>query len=177
VHGSNIINSGVYAFYTSICSDWTTVINAEENWWGTTDSATIEAMIYHSVDKPTAPVVDYIPCAEDSIEHDLITGVFATPAGNVPTNFALHQNYPNPFNSETIIRFTLERPADVRIDVYDVLGRPVKRIGEQHYAEPGTYAVAFDGTDRSGRTLPSGVYFYRLVADNVRDVRKMVLLK
>jgi hypothetical protein len=177
VHNSNIINSGQYAFHTSTCSDPWTVIDAENNWWGTTDSEAIEAMIFDYLDKVNAPRVDYSPCAPDSIDHSLTTGVFAAPTGIVPAEFALHQNYPNPFNSETIVRLTLERPADVHIEVYDVLGRAVKEVVSRRYAEPGTYAVAFDGTDNSGRALPSGVYFYRLIADNVREVRKMVLLK
>ena len=60
----NIINNGGYAFYASACNDPTTIIDAENNWWGTADSASIEAMVYHNVDNPSAPLVDFMPFAE-----------------------------------------------------------------------------------------------------------------
>jgi len=66
----NIINNGGYAFYVSACSDPTTIIVAENNWWGAADSASIEAMVYHQVDYPSAPLVDFMPFAESIFRCD-----------------------------------------------------------------------------------------------------------
>ena len=63
MHTSNILDNGAYAFFASACNDPTTVINAEDNWWGVTDSAGIEALVYHNPDYTSSPTVDFIPCA------------------------------------------------------------------------------------------------------------------
>ena len=73
----NIVDNGEYAFYVSACNDPTTVIDATNNWWGITDSASIEAMVYHHADNPTCPVVDYVPFADSSF------GCCAWTRGNV----------------------------------------------------------------------------------------------
>jgi len=63
VQGSNIINNSGYAFYASSCSDPGTVITAENNWWGYTDSTGIEAIVFHFVDYYSSPTVDFVPFA------------------------------------------------------------------------------------------------------------------
>jgi hypothetical protein len=64
VTGSNIINSGTYAWLASSCSDPSTVIQAENNWWGANDSAGIDQVVYHHADYSTSPTVDFVPWAE-----------------------------------------------------------------------------------------------------------------
>jgi Secretion system C-terminal sorting domain len=88
-----------------------------------------------------------------------------------PETFSLQQNYPNPFNSTTTICYTLPEDVFVRIELYDILGRKVRML-EDNFRAPGTYAVKLEGSD-----LPSGVYFYRLVAGPKAIVRKAVLIK
>lgn len=79
-------------------------------------------------------------------------------AYEVPAHFALEQNYPNPFNPKTTIAFVLPTPSDVRLSVFDVLGREVSvLVNEKRGA--GIHQAAFDGSDHS-----SGVYFYRIQA-------------
>jgi hypothetical protein len=96
----------------------------------------------------------------------------------LPERFRLYQNFPNPFNPETTIRFEIGSAAgsNVVLDVYNVLGQHVKRLARASYAA-GEYNVTWDGTDKLGSRVASGVYFYRLqVADEI-ETRKMVLLK
>jgi hypothetical protein len=90
--------------------------------------------------------------------------------------FALRQNSPNPFNPVTTLSFSLLGSADVRLSVYDAAGREVATLLDRNM-EAGAHSAVWDGRDREGRTLPSGVYFARLSIDkNVGEI-KMVLLK
>jgi Ca-activated chloride channel family protein len=98
---------------------------------------------------------------------------------NQPQKFALHQNYPNPFNPETKISYTL--PTDqtlytVTIKIYDSLGRLIKVLVKKQQ-NPGTYTVSWNGLDKNGNQLPSGVYLYSLQAGPYKQTRKMILLK
>jgi len=103
-------------------------------------------------------------------------GILEPADGNVPAEFVLSQNYPNPFNLGTTIRFTLPEPADVRISVYDILGRKVRQVASGYYSA-GTHAVQFDGKDTHDAPLSSGIYFYRVKAGDEIQSRRMVLLK
>jgi len=96
--------------------------------------------------------------------------------GDLPVDFALRQNYPNPFNPTTSIGFQVPAPSNVRLVVYNVLGRSVKTLLDKEFPR-GTYTVTWDGTDESGRPAASGVYLYRLESADVSLSRKMVLLK
>ncbi|MBD3222870.1 T9SS type A sorting domain-containing protein, partial [bacterium] len=83
---------------------------------------------------------------------------------------------PNPFNPRTDVRFTLARAGHVHLTVHDARGRLVAEL--QDAAMPaGNHAIAWDGTDRTGRRLGSGLYFARLVSDGEVDTSKLVLVK
>lgn len=86
------------------------------------------------------------------------------------------QNYPNPFNPTTTIAYTLPASSRVRLSVYDVLGREVRRLVDGFEVE-GAKTVAWDARDAVGRALPSGTYFYRMVAGDFTFTRQMVLLR
>ncbi len=90
--------------------------------------------------------------------------------------FVLHPNYPNPFNPTTTIRYALPAAAGVTIIVYDVMGRHVKTLLRQRQAA-GEHAVAWDGTDEAGHSMPSGVYVYTIRAGSSRQSRMMIRLK
>jgi hypothetical protein len=94
----------------------------------------------------------------------------------VPSGFSLEQNYPNPFNARTEIRFTLTKKSQVSLEIYDLLGRRVKTLVSGSY-DSGIYAANWDGTDFQGQQVSSGVYFYRLKANDQTLSHKMVLLK
>jgi len=101
------------------------------------------------------------------------------PGVQLPRGFALAQNSPNPFNPSTRISYsvpeTQEKPR-VRIAVYNLRGALVRVLVDEPQT-PGTYAVQWDGHDREGRDLPSGVYFYRLESAAMVITRKMVLIR
>ena len=99
----------------------------------------------------------------------------------LPTQTALLANYPNPFNPNTYIPYQLHAPAHVRLTIYDVRGALVREI-DVGYRTAGPYltstnAAHWDGRDRRGQHVASGVYLYRLQAGPVAHVRKMVLIK
>jgi hypothetical protein len=94
----------------------------------------------------------------------------------IPKEFALHQNYPNPFNPVAVIRFDLPVVADVRLLVYDILGRQVAALVSERMS-PGYHSVLWQGRDDLGRPVPTGIYIARLVTpDYIRSI-KMLLLK
>jgi len=94
----------------------------------------------------------------------------------LPEETALRSNRPNPFSGATEIGLALARPGQVRLAVYDVRGRLV-RVLEDRSLPAGFHDVTWDGTDSSGQPVPAGVYFSRLEAGDVRQTRKMVLLR
>lgn len=97
-------------------------------------------------------------------------------ADEVPEGFSLAQNYPNPFNPTTTISYALKEDAQVRLVVYNVLGQEVTTLVDG-FERAGHKAVVWNGRDAAGRAVPSGPYFYRLVAGDFIEARTMVLLK
>ncbi|MBX7041999.1 MAG: T9SS type A sorting domain-containing protein [Ignavibacteria bacterium] len=88
-----------------------------------------------------------------------------------PGGYLLQQNYPNPFNPYTSITYRIASPGAVTLKVYDPAGKEVAVLVNE-FQRPGTYRADFDA-----RTLNSGVYFYRLLAGDFEDARKMVVVK
>lgn len=99
------------------------------------------------------------------------------PGSQLPSEFLLHQNFPNPFNPSTVIRYELPRRADVRLSVYDVLGREVATLANG-VQEVGRKEVEWNSMGKS-----SGVYFYRLSMEpldgsgKVSMTRKMLIVR
>ncbi|HKL15831.1 MAG TPA: T9SS type A sorting domain-containing protein, partial [Balneolaceae bacterium] len=91
--------------------------------------------------------------------------------GGLPRTFDLEQNYPNPFNPTTQINYAVPEQSDVRIDVYNVIGRRVATLVDREMA-PGNYTVNFNASQ-----LSSGMYFYRLKAGSTLLTKKMTLIK
>ena len=87
------------------------------------------------------------------------------------TKYSLSQNYPNPFNPSTTIRFTLPEHSFVSLKVYNIIGQQVANLVNGNM-ETGTYNINFDASN-----LPSGVYLYRIRANNFTQVHKMLLVK
>ena len=113
-----------------------------------------------------------VPC---TLTVESIVGI-DEPAENIPTSFALDQNYPNPFNPGTEISFALPVKSDVDLTIYDILGRQVKTLisGE---LDAGYHSVAWNGDDGSGKSVSSGIYFYKIETGDFRMTRKMIMLK
>jgi hypothetical protein len=112
------------------------------------------------------------------------------------SGFHIQQNYPNPFNPTTTIPFTLGedlfvdgRPVVVSVQIYNILQQEIAApIPKNHpmgdvpllrleYAQPGRYEAFWDGTDRNGRQVASGVYLVRLTVNGQSKVMKMFVAK
>jgi hypothetical protein len=89
----------------------------------------------------------------------------------IPVKFSLEQNYPNPFNPETKINYELPKSRFITLKIYDMTGREVMQL-VNNIQEAGFYSVKFTGLN-----LSSGIYFYRLTAENFTAVKKMILIK
>lgn len=90
-----------------------------------------------------------------------------------PVGFQLEQNFPNPFNPQTFIKYQIAEAEKVQLKVYDLEGREVLALVDQ-YQPPGIYEVTFDVQKYS---LPSGIYFYQIIAGRFAKMMKMVCLK
>jgi hypothetical protein len=95
---------------------------------------------------------------------------------SLPKTFTLFQNQPNPFNPETRIAYYLPRDCHVRVIIYNILGQAVKTLFEGHQGA-GLQTLIWNGRDDAGVELSSGVYLYRLQADDFIETRKMMLIK
>ena len=92
----------------------------------------------------------------------------------IPKTYVLKQNYPNPFNPGTFIYFEIPEEADINISIYNTLGQKVKMLVND-FKISGSYRILWNGTNDQGRTVASGIYFYRLTSK--RYVRTLKMLK
>ena len=105
------------------------------------------------------------------------TTVFsAEQSGPLPPQFSMSPNYPNPFNPGTISSYELPRPAETVLLVYNVVGQEVVRLVDG-VLSPGYHQTIWDGRDRTGRQVVSGIYIVRLTTPGWSQTIKMVLLK
>ena len=102
---------------------------------------------------------------------NIVTSV--TQIAAAPSEFRLEQNYPNPFSSTTAISYQLDKPADVTVTVYDILGREVRKFTAGGQAT-GIHGVLWDGRNNVGNVVSKGIYFYQLRNQNETRVKKML---
>lgn len=101
---------------------------------------------------------------------------------SLPDEFALYPSSPNPFNPTTTIRYDLPKDSFVRLKIYDLLGREIRSLVNGNM-DGGYRRVVWDGTDNSGKAVPSGIYIYRFDANSLEtddlfhETRKMLLLR
>ena len=93
----------------------------------------------------------------------------------VPDKYSLEQNYPNPFNPSTVIRYSVVSPSFVALKIYNILGNEIATLIDE-YKPAGTYEVEFQSTVGSLQ-LASGIYFYKLMAGDFVQTKKMMLIK
>jgi len=105
-----------------------------------------------------------------------LTTTVQSPATSIPNRFGLSQNYPNPFNPETQITFELPSSTKVTLAVYNLLGQEILVLVDEEMSS-GTKSVRWDGKDRVGRAVASGVYVYKLLAGQFSETRRMTLLR
>ena len=123
-------------------------------------------------------VTDIFPSSDDGtlvgwgiqINNNQTTGI-ENPRTGIPSRFELHQNYPNPFNPVTTIKYDIAKGTNVKITLYDVIGREVM-VPVNEFKVPGYYEIKFDAS-----ALASGVYFYKIEAGSYVNTKKMMLIK
>jgi hypothetical protein len=187
----NIANGETQVSYSNIEGGWPGVGNIDENpqiAWNPFDPGHLMSIACgHQVDSPCIDAGD--PNILDSLldcswglggpRSDMgaygggdsaAVGIWNTPSP-LPERYLLLQNYPNPFNAQTNIDFILPKSQDVKLTVYDLLGRQIEVLIDE-YREAGVHAITFDAS-----SLSSGVYFYRLRAGDAVETKRMVLLK
>jgi photosystem II stability/assembly factor-like uncharacterized protein len=104
-----------------------------------------------------------------------ITGIEMN-KNDIPNTFTLFQNYPNPFNPTTTIKYQIPHLTNIKLQIFDLLGREVITLTNEQ-KQPGVYSAQWDGTDNNGNTISSGVYFCRLQTANFQKCIKLLLLK
>ncbi len=103
-----------------------------------------------------------------------MTGITGPSAVELPQELSL-SNYPNPFNNSTVIQFVLPSGGNLRLTVFDVLGREVGRLYNS-CLNAGKHQLQWNGMDTDGRALPSGMYFLQMETPQETTVRRMILL-
>lgn len=124
----------------------------------------------------------------ESVETDNTTNLYGpvsitlhqTPDDNIPEMpfaFGLHSVYPNPFNPTANILYMLEEESTVNIKIYNGKGQTVNEFDEG-IKEAGTpHTLVWDGTDKSGKTSASGIYFIKLTANDRTDIKRALMVK
>jgi hypothetical protein len=95
---------------------------------------------------------------------------------NIPTHFYLSQNYPNPFNPMTTIRYGLPKPGHVKITIYDILGHKVRELVDAQKSA-GHHKALWDGKNMAGDAVSTGIYYYKIIAKDFNQIKKMLLIK
>ncbi len=143
-------SDAIESTFNATLGEGTTIDRIQGVWWFSFGN-------YKLVPESTADVIGFVGTATED--------------DAVPNDFALNQNYPNPFNPTTTISYQLPASGDVRLEVFDMLGRSVSLLVDG-VVNAGTHTVEFNAAN-----LPSGVYLYRLHAGEKVSTKKMMLLK
>lgn len=109
-------------------------------------------------------------------ERDLLSPMVGIDPISSNLTYDLGQNYPNPFNPETKIRYSLQKAGNVKIVIYDILGKEIATLVND-FRSPGNYDVVWNGMNSSGSPAASGVYFYSIRSGDFYRVKKMTLIR
>ncbi|NNG26014.1 MAG: T9SS type A sorting domain-containing protein [Ignavibacteriaceae bacterium] len=113
---------------------------------------------------------------DNIVVESLVSSVEDNSNENLPEEYVLEQNYPNPFNPETKISYQLSSGSYVTLSIHDLLGREIKTLFSEDQPS-GNYSVSWNGRDKLGNIVPSGVYLYSLRTDGQIISKKMMLMK
>ena len=97
-------------------------------------------------------------------------------ASSLPTHFRLMQNFPNPFNPTTNIQFEILERTDIKLELFDVMGKNVATLFKGS-KNPGLHQIKWNGTNDQGQLLSTGIYFYKLTSKNLTQARKLLFAK
>ncbi len=105
-----------------------------------------------------------------------IEGLSTNNSAMIPNKYYLYPNYPNPFNPITSFVYDLPKHSQVKVSIYNTLGREIKTLVNREQNN-GSYIIQWDGNDTYGNRVSSGLYLYHLNANSFNQTRRMILLK
>ena len=158
--------------------------NSGDPWPGSTDNRSFTPLTTPNSndynDDNTLVAITNISDSDSLMTADF-TVSFASAAGDeedfpLPSTFTLEQNTPNPFNPSTRINYSLPTAGNASVVVYNILGQNINTLVDE-FQDAGNYSIEWNGTDRDGRPVSSGIYFYRLTTIDNSESKKMVLIK
>ena len=175
-----------------------TISSVNQYDWSVTDATGSETLI--DDDMATMAADNFMSDLEDGQELEYVMGIFNFSFGTYkiqirdladlgqmvgidddvqvnPYDYALHENFPNPFNPETQIRFSVGGQENVKLIIYDIMGRQVRTLVNGESFRPGFHVVNWDGLDNAGHKVASGMYIYRIKAGDFIADKKMLLVK
>ncbi len=136
------------------------------------------ALFYNDFDLTEGPITYSVTAVYDGYESEEITAIYenSDADNDLELKDEVLGNYPNPFNPTTEIRFNLSEASNVKITIYNAKGEFVKQtLSEKLNA--GTHSAIWNGKDKAGKTVPSGIYLYNVKTDKINITNKMILLK
>ncbi|MCC7430206.1 choice-of-anchor D domain-containing protein [bacterium] len=174
--GTGLLTVSAMNFSTSVFSSiFPTPFNVAPG-----DSVGIPITALFSADSSITGSVDLVNTSATSPKTVNLAANFVLSAWDgsnaIPTVFSLENNFPNPFNPTTTLRFALPEKAFTKLVVYNVLGQAIKTIVSEQLPA-GYHSFKWNGTDENGKQVSSGIYFYRIVANNFVQTKKMTFLK
>ncbi len=123
----------------------------------------------------TSPLLNWPGCGAVGYWGQGCAGVTSAPVV-LPSSTGLTGLVPNPFNPSTEIRYAVDQPGEVRLDIYDVRGRRVRELVAYH-TDAGRFSLNWNGRDDRGRSVASGVYLVRWQSAGKSDTRRAVLIR
>jgi hypothetical protein len=112
-----------------------------------------------------------------SIKEGENTTRVAQESSALPAEFSLHQNYPNPFNPTTTLQYGLSSDSNVSLTIFNTRSEEILSLIESEKQSAGIHTVVWNGKDRAGYSVASGIYFYQLKVGDFTVIRKMALMK
>jgi len=163
ISGADLLTIGAYWGLTHEIEGAPTILSLEEIQAATANFR----IIYESLNNPSL--------GEKGQKIAEVLSAYLPAAAEIK-QFRLGRNFPNPFNPFTTVDFDLPRDCQVRLEIFNVLGQNVRLLVDRRMGA-GFHEVTWDGTDESGNPVPTGVYFYRLSAEDFNEVKKMLLIR
>jgi hypothetical protein len=170
-------NSEQDFYHYSIYRDKAANFELTEPFAYTTDTSFIDNSVevaktyYYKITAMDSSGNESLPSIEANVLISIVDNI-----SEIPTEYALAQNYPNPFNPVTEIKFKIPKNSFVSLKIYNLLGQEIRSLINENKT-PGIYRISWDGRDRYGQLVKSGVYFYHLKSENFSQIKKMIYVR
>ena len=122
-------------------------------------------------DSVVCTVTDFYGNTSEFSRISVISSITSIADNHLPAQLKLYQNYPNPFNSETTIPFSIHKPSNVSIKIFNINGREIETVIDQNLT-PGNHTAKWNAG-----TFSSGMYYYQLKVDRFIETKKLLLIK